>query len=378
MKLDKPVFWLALITLLIGAYGMLTRVFVGRSEVNYGSYIPWGLEVAGYTFLSGISAGAFLMAALAYVFDIKRLEKLRLIGIIAALSTSIAALIIIISDLGHPLRALTSLVNINLSSAMAWTFIIFPLYMLVIIAMSWMIPKGDGRKVKALAAIGILLALVLEFADGAIYSVVGAKPYWNAGILTIMFLTSSLLTGIAFVAFIAYVLYSDSEEHMENMRNLRLPLLYLVLFYALLEFSDIVSLYYAKIPSDIASINLVLFGPYGWVFWTFFVFGSVLIPAVLLAFDGKKSLPLALASFFLLISFPSTKMNILLPGLAVPELKGLETAFVHERLMFSYFPSTMEWLIFLFCFSLSVVLVIAGTRRIVDKKPVMSLIKEVA
>lgn len=373
MKLEKSIFWTAIIALVIGAYGIIIKLISGNLDANIGSYIPWGLGVAGYAYLMGISAGSFLLAAVAYVFEIKSLEKIRRFGLITALSTAIPGMILVFLDIGHPFRVFTSIINLNTGSVMGWMFILYPLYLIILILMLWQ-TSNDSKDVKKLAVAGIIVAIAFEIGGGALYGVVGAKPYWNAGILPIMFLASALLSGIAFVTFSAFILHP--EEIKKNVSTLRNSILALIAIYGLLEFSDILSIYYSKIPADIASVNLLLFGEFAWVFWGVFVLGTLLIPALLLIFRRKEIWSLALASGMIAISSISTKLNIVFPGLAVPELSGLESAFVHARLTFSYFPSTMEWLEFVFTLALAAILIIIGNRVLIERKSIVSLFKE--
>lgn len=373
MKLEKSIFWAAIIALEIGAYGIIIKLTSGNLDANIGSYIPWGLGVAGYAYLMGISAGSFLLAATAYVFEIKSLDKIRRLGLITALSTAIPGMILVFLDIGHPFRVFTSAINLNTGSVMGWMFILYPLYLIILILMLWK-TSDDSKNMKKLAIAGIIVAIAFEIGGGALYGVVGARPYWNAGILPIMFLASALLSGIACVTFVAYIL--QPEELRNNVRTLRNSILILIAIYGLLEFSDILSIYYSKIPADIASVNLLLFGPFAWVFWVFFLMGTILIPELLLIFKKTEIWALALASGMVAISSLSTKLNIVFPGLAVPELAGLENAFVHARLTFSYFPSTMEWLEFVFTLALAAILIIIYNRVLIEKKSIISIFKE--
>lgn len=376
MKFEKPIFWVAVFALIIGTYGIFIKATTGNLETNIGSYIPWGLAVAAYAYLMGISAGSFLLSAVAYVFEIKGLEKVKRLGLIIALSTAIPGMVLVFADIGHPYRAFSSALHLNTGSVMGWMFILYPLYLMILTAMLWLTSENN-RDVRKLAAAGIFIAIAFEIGGGALYGVVGARPYWNAGILPIMFFASALLSGIASVAFAAYVLHPEEDEYAENIGGLGGAILLLIAFYGLLEFSDILSIYYSKIPADIASVNLVLFGPFAWVFWGFFVFGIILIPAGLLIFKRREAWAVALASVFVVISSLSVKLNIVIPGLAVPELSGLETAFVHPRLSFSYFPSTIEWLEFAFALALAALLIIIGNRVLIERKTITSLFKEV-
>ena len=59
---------------IIGGLGFIGRLVHGDQAADFSSYIPWGLWVAAYIYFSGLSAGAFLLAAATYVFRIRVLE----------------------------------------------------------------------------------------------------------------------------------------------------------------------------------------------------------------------------------------------------------------------------------------------------------------
>ena len=70
----------------------------------------------------------------------------------------------------------------------------------------------------------------------------------------------------------------------------------------------------------------------------------------------------AWASALIAATFMSVRLNIVIPALAIPELKGLESAFIEKRLEFSYVPSLNEWQVALFIVTLAVGLFYIGMK----------------
>ena len=70
-KFFKTLLWISILGLIIGTVGLVNFMIYGKSTLALGSYIPWGLWVALYTFFLGLTAGAFLITILTYVFRIK-------------------------------------------------------------------------------------------------------------------------------------------------------------------------------------------------------------------------------------------------------------------------------------------------------------------
>ncbi len=65
-----------ILSAIIGGIGFIERLLHGDQATDFSSYIPWGLWVAAYIYFSGLSAGAFLLAAAIYVFRIRVLEPI--------------------------------------------------------------------------------------------------------------------------------------------------------------------------------------------------------------------------------------------------------------------------------------------------------------
>ncbi len=71
----------------------------------------------------------------------------------------------------------------------------------------------------------------------------------------------------------------------------------------------------------------------------------MVVPFLIIALPGlnRSNGLLGLAGALVLVGFVAVRVNAVLPGLTVPELEGMRTAFVDPRLSFDYFPSLAEW-----------------------------------
>jgi molybdopterin-containing oxidoreductase family membrane subunit len=142
------------------------------------------------------------------------------------------------------------------------------------------------------------------------------------------------------------------------MITLGLLAIYLVLLWA--EYSIT---WYADIPASAKPLYQVLGGPYPWVFWLFTVALGGVIPIALFVLNrGRSSVLAGLASGFIVLGFVGNRLNVVIPGFVVPQLEGLDKAFVDSRLSYHYFPSVMEWLVVIFVAAVAVGIFYAGYR----------------
>lgn len=379
----------------IGLVGLYQRFALGHEAANYGSYVPWGLWVAAYIYFIGLSAGAFLLSTLVYVFQVKQLEKIGKLALFTALVTLVAAMFSIWLDLGHPARAWRLLLRTNFRSIMGWMIWFYSAYFVLLMVELWFAMRADlaacadqpglkgtlcrfltfGRRdlsptaigrdrniLRALGTIGVPLAVAFHGGVGALFGVIGARPYWNSGLTPIMFLVGALASGSALLAFVAAIWGPNrgSEEHRRLVTFLGQVVLGLLAFDLLLEWAEYSIGLYSAAPSESASLRLVLFGQYWWVFWGVHLGLGAAIPLLLLLFKGRSPAAVATAGALVAMSFLSVRLNIVIPGLAVEELQGLSAAFSGPGLTFAYFPSPMEWLFFIWTVSLAGLLFLIG------------------
>ena len=395
-KSAQRVAWaLAIIGFVVGLVGLYQRLALGHTATNYGSYVPWGLWVAAYIYFIGLSAGAFLLSALVYVFRVKVLEPVGKLALFTALVTLAAALFSIWMDLGHPERAWRLILKTNFGSMMGWMAWLYSAYFVLLLVELWFAMRADlvacaseagfkgklcnfltfGRKdasaeavkkdmntLRILGSIGVPLAVAFHGGVGALFGVVGARPYWNSGLTPISFLVGALASGGALLAFIAAVWGPNrgTEQHKKLVVFLGQIVLGLLLFDLLLEWAEYSINLYTSIPAHAASLRLVLFGQYWWVFWIVHLLLGAVLPVLLLVFSGKQVSAVATAGALIAITFISVRLNIVIPALAVEELEGLKHAFAGPGLNFDYFPSTAEWLFFVWTVSLAGLLFLLG------------------
>jgi molybdopterin-containing oxidoreductase family membrane subunit len=401
----------------VGLYGLYSRIAFGHERANYGSYVPWGLWVAAYLYLVGLSAGAFLFSTLVYVFNIRRVsgegtvaapavgmadgaaferERLEQVGKLAlftALVTLVGAMICIWMDLGHPERAWKLIFQTSFRSVMGWMIWFYSAYFILLLAELWLAMRGDlvarsgksrlarfltfGRRdvsptalaadrrlLRILGSVGVVLAIAFHGSVGAIFGVVAARPYWNSALTPIIFLAGALLSGGALLTFITGIWGPEpgSASHRNLMSFLGQIVLGLLALDVLLEWAEISISLWSGSPAESASLKLVLFGPYWWVFWIVHIGFGVIVPAILLIFLRRKIWAVALAGALITVTFLSVRLNIVVPGLAIPELPGLEAAFHGPGLTTLYVPSLSEWLLFVWAIGLAALIFLIGRR----------------
>ncbi len=376
----KRIFWtVGVVFFAVGLVGWTDRFVHGHVDANYGNIVTWGLWVAAYIYFIGLSAGAFLISSLVYVFDMKRFERIGRLAVFTAVVTLFLALLSIWVDLGHMERAWHVIAYANFKSPMAWMIWLYSTYLVLLVVELWFLlrrdlvvgagPIGakarfyrllalgsrdrsdegahrDRRVVRVLATIGVPVAIMFHGGVGALFGVVAARPHWHSGMFPILFLLSALVSGGALLTVIAAIFQDGWRSNRDTVLALGRMILGLLLLDVLFQISELLVTFYGGIPAHLAGAKLMIAGPFWWVFWGWQLALGTLVPVLLLALPTRKDPRwVSLAGLLIAVGFLGVRLNIVVPGLAAEEIAGLSRAIASPRMTAYYVPSVMEWLV---------------------------------
>lgn len=137
---------------------------------------------------SGIATGAFMLATLDYLFNVKLFKGTGKYALWAAMVTMPAALITIGFDLGHMERIWKVYLSPNFGAPMAqlvWGYSIFTLVIVISLILAALSPQSSIMKI--LMGIGLFLAVFLSGGVGALLSVNASRAGWHNGMLPAQF-----------------------------------------------------------------------------------------------------------------------------------------------------------------------------------------------
>jgi protein NrfD len=330
---------------LAGVWGIYTRLFVGERDVNYGSYVVWGLWVAMYLFFAGAATGSYMFATLEYLFNIKLFKGTGKAALWSALITMPAALATIGMDLGHMERIWKVYLNPNPFSLLAQMVWGYTTFILVILVTMWLVyNKAESKLTKWALSIGLFFSIFLSGGVGALLGVNASRAYWHVGLLPVQFPIFSMATGFALLLIILGWFAPRNENRSEQLKAMGVAVVVLLLIKTYFVWSDFSQSIYAGVPQNAEAVKAVLFGPYSWQFWAVQIGIGTLIPIIILTQPklAGNGIWAGWMGLFVLVGFAIARTNIVFPALTIPELEGLATAFTGPHLSFDYSPSLLE------------------------------------
>lgn len=354
---SRTLFIVFAVLFVTGLIGMWQRMTQGHLPAGYGSYVPWGLWIAIYFHGVGIAGGAFVIGALAFIFRVPGLSSRNMLraAIIVSFAAMIPAFLAVWLDLGRMDRSHRIMTSPSFTSMMAfnaWMYMVF----LGVAFVAWLLSfRRESGWLRPVLVLGAVFAIMIPSQSGAFFGVVDAKPYWSSALLPILFMISGLTAGIGILLFVRAALGRHAfwwaepdaaSSHDLALGRLRRWLIAGICVYIVLEFAEFSIALWTPGAAH-REIELVLLGPYWWVFWVVHLALGTVLPLVLLLFS-RKTTAWAIAAVLVAVTLLTSRLNVLIPGQAVPELAGLQDAFRHPRLDHMYHATAMEYLVGLF------------------------------
>jgi Ni/Fe-hydrogenase subunit HybB-like protein len=327
--------------------------FIYPNEVE----IQWAILIVVYPYITGIVAGAFILASLVKVFNVVEVQPIYRLALLTALAFMLIAGMPLNLHLGHPERSYEIFMTPQPTSAMAMFGFVYLWYLMAVLLLEvWfeyrhqfillgqqargfmgklyrllslfsndVSPQAlafDKKASKFITIIGIPSAFLLHGYVGFIFGSVKANPWWSSVLMPIVFLMSAIVSGIAMVIIVYTVisLVRNEKIDMRCLDKVGLFLLVAIIVDFSLEALDYVHRMYQaeesiKILGELVSAklftNLVIMQ----------VLVGMFVPLVILSFarirrlnDDMRRLMYFVSALLLQVGIFSMRWNVVIGG----------------------------------------------------------------
>ncbi|MBI5691886.1 MAG: polysulfide reductase NrfD [Verrucomicrobia bacterium] len=200
-------------------------------------HVLWSILIVIYPYITGLVAGAFIMASLVKVFNVRALAPVYRLALLTALAFLICAPMPLLLHLGHPERCLQVMMTPHLSSPMAMFGFVYAWYIMAVLLLELWLEyrhdfvrwgqtepglqgalyrlltlgardvspealKFDEKLSSIVTLIGIPSAFLLHGYVGFIFGSIKANPWWGNVLMPVIFIFSAIVSGIALCVFI--------------------------------------------------------------------------------------------------------------------------------------------------------------------------------
>lgn len=369
----RSILWYAFLILLMvaGTVAVFIRAKEGIIVTNITSNTPWGTWVAFYIYFVGMSAGAFLLSTLIYVFGMEQYEKIGKDALLVAILSMVLAMVFILLDLGHMERFWHALWYMNWTSVLAYEVRFYVLYVALLLSELYFArridliktsvvnnrkgkiakflsfgskdtseasKRHDHKMLKVLGTMGIPIAILgVHGGTGALFAVVKARPFLNSALFPVIFVVSALVSGTALlIAF--YVIrnkVSGNSIDQAMVKGLAGLLSFFLLIDVGLEFYEFFIGAYGLEHEELATLKTMIMSDFSWSFWAVQMVIGVVVPLYLIFSKRTKESVKALtaAAIMVAIGILGVRFNIVLPALIVPVMTGLPEGYYYPTLI---------------------------------------------
>ena len=371
--------WIGGLALVVawGIFAFVSQARDGLYVTAMRDRISWGLYITSFVFFIGIShAGTLISAILRASKATWRTPITRIAESITVVALVVGGLMVIV-DMGQPLRLYQMFLNGNWQSPLMWDMMAITIYLTasVVYLLVPMIPDlaffrdrlvgkvprlqslmyrslaigWDGNPVQRRAlskSISILMVLIIPIAV-SVHTVVSwifamtVRVSWNSTIFGFFFVTGAIFSGIA--ALIIVLAVVRRRYHLEayitelQFRYLGYLLLTTALVMLYANASEFITKGYHASPDDAFAFRELFVNDFAPLYW-FYFFGGLILPILIVAVPRTRTITgIVIASGFVLVAMFIERYFIVVAGLRVP-LMSYEPA--------SYSPTWVEWSIF--------------------------------
>ncbi len=289
--------------------------------------LNWSVLIVLYPYITGLVAGAFILASLVRIFNVKAVAPTYRLALLTALSFLLVAPLPLQLHLGHPLRSPEMYFTPHSTSAMAMFGFVYLWYLMAVLVFEiwldyrsdivhlsqtstgWkrtlyraMTLGSDNISPRSLAIdhkvgwivtlVGIPSAFILHGYVGFIFGSLKANPWWNSPLMPVVFLFSAMVSGIAAVLLL-YMGISKLRKTPVDMPCVDTIAMYLFYIFILdfsLEMLDLVHRVY-EADESFRTLNFMVHTKLYFSQIVLQICLGTLVPIFLLAITQVKKLP---------------------------------------------------------------------------------------
>ena len=358
---------------LAAMYGVFFGDHGGHSGSGANNHVVWGVADVFAMFLIVSASGALNVAIISSVFRKKLYKPLERLSCLLAIALLLGGMMILMLELGRPDRVIVAMLNRNLTSQLAWNFILYSGFITIVIIYLWFqMERRMNRFIPAAGMVAFIWRLILTTGSGSIYGFLVAREAYDSAVMGPMFVAMSFSFGLAVYNLVLLAALKGSGREIGDVLLRRLGRLLGIFVAVVLYFVAVQHLtnLYAAEHSGVERFILRDGGIYTLLFWGGQIFVGGLLPLVLLfGFSRRGTHPtgriVALASMLVIVGAFAQLYVLVIGGQAYPltMFPGMEvSSSFFDGVVLSYTPSLVEIGVGLGAMSLSGLIVLVGIK----------------
>ncbi|NOY10611.1 MAG: polysulfide reductase NrfD [Archaeoglobi archaeon] len=237
---------------IIGIVAFIYQLQKGLILTNMRNPFSWGLYIAMWAFYVGTAAGGLVVSSAINIFGVKQLKPIAPVASLSAFIFAVAAMIMVLPDIGRPDRIFNMFLYPNPKSLLPWDFLVLSTYALLSAVYTYvqlepriaergislplvgtilkkpnltseqleMLRRKSERRAKMLAPIALPFAILIHTVTAWVLATQLSRPWWYGGLLAPTFIAAALTAGPAVVIIASLIVYGFKDELKPTYRLL--------------------------------------------------------------------------------------------------------------------------------------------------------------
>ena len=176
----------------------------GMVQTGMRNLDSWGLYITSFMFFVGLSAGGLIISSVPKAFGIAGFGGISKVAVMSSIACTVAAIGMVVVDLGQPARLWELFAYSNLGSPLMWDILVLGTYLVLSCVYLWAQVRADAGKVshtalRVISIVALVTAVLVHSVTAWIFGLQQGHEMWHTALLAPWFVSSALVCGTALV-----------------------------------------------------------------------------------------------------------------------------------------------------------------------------------
>ena len=311
----------------IGVALWMVQLSGGMIQTGMRNLDSWGFYITLFMFFVGLSAGGLIISSVPKALGIRGFGGISKVAVMSSIACTVAAIGMVVVDLGQPARLWELFAYSNLGSPLMWDIIVLSTYLILSIVYLWAYRREDAGKmshaaIRVISIIALVVAVGVHTVTAWIFSLSAAHEFWHTALMGPWFVASALDCGTALVLIVVVALQKAGRLTIERSSMVNLAKM-LAVFTCVDLYFFACDLLTSGFPGGEGAnvVAMLVTGPLAPFFWTQ-IACMVLACVILFVPRLRTKGGVVLASALVIAGVFCKRCWLMFTGFAVPNILG--------------------------------------------------------
>lgn len=199
----------------------------GMVQTGMRNLNSWGLYITSFMFFVGLSAGGLIISSVPKAFGVAGFGGISKVAVMSSIACTVAAIGMVVVDLGQPMRLWELFAYSNLGSPLMWDILVLGTYLILSCVYLWAQVRADVGKMshtalRVISVVALVCAVLVHSVTAWIFGLQAGREMWHTALLAPWFVSSALVCGTALVICVAVALRAAGYLKWEQANLVKL------------------------------------------------------------------------------------------------------------------------------------------------------------